>query len=655
MLLFKEITLFLWLSIVVHYSLYGQMALNYSGPYKAGKYEGMAEFGYKLLDGDTIFDGPFQMQHANLKDLLSKQDLYFYFEGAFQNNVPDGPWRFQFGEFTIDDAEVLEVIDYYYKVKTNGIYHETSGNILEGTPHGRWTQTTQHIRESQVQETLFKSTIDFDRGVPQKSFSIQNERMTLMGRFLRDGLAHDVWELYSADEPGVIESWHFSEGSLDKILVKKNDFTVTLEVYNDGIENPQIINLDERYLEIIKLNQRLTGDNRVEIKGKLNSLLVENAKHYRKIDDLLSKLGKSRFMPEFKVKVNYNSLNNNELNQLDSIKAYYTESKKISEALLKSTQLNILKMSDNEAFFLLSVVDELSGKHLSLLEEVTRLYDRNILSFVPREHISSILWQHDAISTEIGVTYEFVDSVITRSYKGPNAEAYQFEKDDIEGIYELAKYVAGSMESIQTQLNEKLTNEQRQTQLMMLEEGLIAEMTALNDLVDSLREKITGEPQSTLVAVKRAATNELSEYSSMNDLAKKPDRARWLTSCFDQMQDLSEKISMLQVQMDAIKVLYTDQVWNPFTATVMNEQVKRHITGAYREILVPYLFNELNNALSCNNTPQLISLLENTHKRMLALREEDTGKLERKLKREVDPLAIMQLFNIQTDNKVVKP
>ena len=90
---------------------------------------------------------------------------------------------------------------------------------------------------------------------------------------------------------------------------------------------------------------------------------------------------------------------------------------------------------------------------------------------------------------------------------------------------------------------------------------------------------------------------------------------------------------MLQAHMDEIKVAYTDQVWNPFTATVMSEQVKRHITGAYRDILVPYLFYELNNALSCNNTPQLISLLENTHKRMLELREEDTGKLERKLKR----------------------
>ena len=655
MLLFKEITLFLCLLMVFHCSLYGQMEWNYSGPYKVGEYGGKVEFGYKLLDGDTVFNGPFQMQHSDLKDLLYRQDDYFHFEGSFQNDVPDGPWRFQFGEFTVDTTAVLQVLDYYYKVKTNGIYHESSGNILEGTPHGRWTQTTRHIKESQVEEILFESTIDFDRGVPQKSFSIQNEYMTLMGRFLRDGLAHDVWELYSAEGPDVVESWHFSDGSLDKILVKQNDYTVTLKVYNTGIENPQIINLDERYLEIIKLNQRLMADNRVEIKGEMYSLLVENAKHYQKIDNLLSKLGESRFMPEFKVKVNYNPYSNNELIQLDSIKVYYTKSEKISEELLKSTQLNILKMSDNEAFFLLSVVDELSSKHLSLLKEVTEFYDKNILSFVPREHILSKLWQHDVLSTEIEVTNELVDSVITRSYKGPNAETYQFEKDGIEGIHELAKYVAGSMESIQTRLNKKLTNEQRQAQLMILEEGLIAEMTALNNLVDSLRKEITGEPQSTLMSVKRAATHELSEYSAMKDLAEKSDQTRFLTSCFDQMQELSLKVSRLQPHMAEIKVAYTDQVWNPFTATVMSEEVKRHITGAYEEVLIPYLLNELNNALSCSNTPRLILLLENTHKRMLELREEDTGRLERKLKRELDPLEIMRLFNIQTDNKVVKP
>ena len=655
MLLFKEITLFTWLLVVFHFSLYAQMDLNYSGPYKVGEYDGKVEFSYKLSDGDTIFNGPFQMQHSNLEDLLSRQDHYFNFEGSFQDDVPVGPWRFQFGEFTIGDTEVLQVIDYYYKVKTNGIYHETSGNMLEGTPHGKWTQTTRQINESKVEETLFKSTIDFDRGVPQKGFSIQNERMTLMGRFLRDGLAHDVWELYSADATGVVESWHFSDGGLEKILLNKNDSIVTLKVYDTGIENPRIIDLDERYLEIIKLNQRLKTDNPVEIKGEMHSLLVENSKHYREIDNLLSRLGKSRFMPEFKVRANYNPLSNDELIQLDSIKSYYSASEKISEGLLKSTPLNILKMSDNEAFFLLSVVDELSRKHLSLLKEVTGFYDRNMLPFVPRGQMLSKLWQHDALSTEIEVTNELVDSVATRSYKGPNAEAYQFEKDGIEGIHELAKYVVTSMESIQTQLNKKLTNEQRQARLTMLEEGLIAEMTALNDLVDSLREETIGEPHSTLISVKRAATNELSEYSTMKDLEEKPGQARFLTDCFDQMQELSLKISMLQVRMDEIKVAYTDQVWNPFTATVMNEQVKRHITTAYQEVLIPYLLNELNNALSCNNTAQLILLLDTTHKRMLELREEDTGRLERKLKREVDPLVIMQLFNIQTDKKVVKP
>ena len=655
MLLYKEITLFLWLLLVFNHSLYGQMELTYKGPYKVGRYEGKAEFGYKLINGDTIFDGSFQMQHADLEDLLSRRDNYFYFEGSFQNDVPDGFWRFQFGDFTVDDTELLQVLDYHYKVKTSGIYHETSGNILEGTPHGTWTQVTRQIVESQVEEMLFESSIDFNRGVPQKSFRIKNARRTLMGRFLRDGLAHDVWELYSGEATEVVESWHFTDGILEKISMRKDDAPVTLNVYSASIDNPQIINLDEKYLDIIKLNQRLTGHGPVELTGDMYSLLIENAKHYRKINNILINLDNSRFKPEFKVKVQHIPLNESELYQLDSIKAYYTKSKRISEELLKSTQLNILKMSDSEAFFLLSVVEVLSQKHLALLEEVTGFYNRNILAYVPRERLLSKLWPHEPLSTTIEVTNELVDSVLTRSYEGPNAADYRFEKDGIAGIYELAGYVAGSLASIHTQLNEKLTNEQRQAQLMMLEEALIAEVTALNNLVDSLRETTTGEPRGALISLKRAATQELSEYSAMKDQTGKPDQARILTTCFDQMQELSLKISRLQAKMDEIEVAYTDQVWNPFTATVMSEQVKRHITDAYREILIPYLLNELNNALTCSNTPRLLLLLEYTHKRMLELREEDTGKLERKLKRESDPLAIMQLFNIQTDNKVVKP
>ena len=648
--MFKEIIVSLMLLVLVNCSLYAQA--NFSGPYQVGEYRGKAEFSYQLVEEDTVFNGPFEMQYSNLQNLFSKQDHYFSFQGAFQNDIPQGPWSFKFGEFTVDITEDLKVNNYRYEVKTKGTYHDASGDILAGRPHGIWTQTIQEIKASQVEETLFKSTIDFVRGIPQKGFRIQNDRLTLMGRFLRDGLAHDVWEVYGVEAPGAIESWYFSEGRLDRIVFKDNDSTITIPIYASNIENSQVINLDDRYLEVIKLNHRLATGDSVEIRGEMNRLLTENAILYRKLDNILVELGESQFMPEFKVRVNNNPLKMSELNHLDSIKASWKLSERISRELLQSTQLNILKLSDSETLFLLSVVGEIAEKQLVLLQEVTEFYDQNILSFVQRENMFVKLWPNVDPTTDITVTYEEADSMVTRSYTGPNAGAYKLAKDGIAGIYQLAKYVSGCMVSIQSRINEKLTKEQKQQELMTLEEALIAEVTALNNLVDSLRGETTGEIQNALNKVKQAAKQELSEYSAMEDMSRKPDQARLLTNCFNQMQDLSLTITTHPVRSNEIKETYIDEVWNPFTATLMNEEVKKHILEAYEKILVPYVFNQLKNDLSCSNAAQLKVLMDTIHRRMLELRDEDTNRLERKLKREGDPLTIMQLFNIQTESAV---
>lgn len=632
--------------------LYGQSSSRYSGPFRLGQYVGEAEFDYRVEDSDTIFQGPFLLKQSDLGKLVSTKDNYFTFDGAFQSNVPQGPWHFQFGEFGIDTTDAPEVRDYRYEVKTIGTHHEALGNMLAGRPHGKWIQTIQRIKASQVEEILFKSTIDFNRGIPQKGFKIQNERMTLVGRFLRDGLAHDVWELYSVEAPGAIERWYFTEGRLEKIQISDSDSTFVLQV-NASIENPQVLNLDDRYLKIIKLNLRLATDNYIDIKGEMNSLLAENANHYRKIDMIFSELGGYQFMPEFKVKVDHNPLNKSELEQLNSVKTAYERNEKISQGLLNNTQINILKLSDNEALFLLSVINELSEKHLTLLKEVTEFYDQNILLFVPRKKLLSKLWLKERPSTEIIVSYETADSLLTRSYRGPDADRYTFESDGIQGIYELSNYLSGCIRSIQERISEKLTEEQRQQELIVLEEKLITEVTALNHLIDSLGAQMPGQEQSILKNVKETAKKELSAYSALEDASQKPDQAQSLISCFSLMQELSQEIVKLPAQRSEIRETYMDEVWNPFTATLMNEEVKRRILMSYEEVLYPYLVDQLNSRLSCDNTNDLKILLENTNQRMLELRDEDTDKLERKLRRERDPLTIIQLFGIERENERV--
>ena len=83
----------------------------------------------------------------------------------------------------------------------------------------------------------------------------------------------------------------------------------------------------------------------------------------------------------------------------------------------------------------------------------------------------------------------------------------------------------------------------------------------------------------------------------------------------------------------------------------MDEEVKKRITLAYRKVLAPYFTEQIASGLTCNTAAELAYQMESTHQRMLRLREEDTSKLERKLRKEQDPKVVMRLFGIGSNTK----
>ncbi|MEL7160908.1 MAG: hypothetical protein AAFN92_09120, partial [Bacteroidota bacterium] len=88
-----------------------------------------------------------------------------------------------------------------------------------------------------------------------------------------------------------------------------------------------------------------------------------------------------------------------------------------------------------------------------------------------------------------------------------------------------------------------------------------------------------------------------------------------------------------------------DEVWNNFTATVMEEELKKRLTEAYRDKLLPYFREQVTTSLDCANAGTLATRIAATNQRMLALREEDTDELEDRLRQTDDPRAILALLN----------
>lgn len=621
-------------------SIWSQEELHYAGPFQVGSYTGEVGYTYRINKGDTVLQGPFNFRRSNLGALLDKKDKTFSFSGNFSDGFPNGAWQFQFGEFESDKK--TEVVGYQYRVNVNGVQQEAKGNIGMGKPDGLWTFSEELIEDSEIKETLFRSAIKYDNGVPQQNFRIESGQSTLIGRFLRNGLAHDDWTLFGED---ITETWTFDDGVLTNIRFETNEENRSIPIYQKSLRMSKTINLDSRFSQIVKL--QLKDNDRYSLQEGIAMLLAENTLHYKKLDDILSKLGQSEFMPMFKVKVPYMPLDSVEKKQLVAIKKDYDRASQLAHELLENTQLNLLKRSDADAQFLYEVVQQFNAIYVVPLQKLVSYQQQDILNYMVREQLMAHLFDEGVPSKQVLVEQEGVEE--PRLYEHSNTGNYEFEGATYESLSLIAQYVRESLEHIADLLYRKVENEQQQQEFVALESQMIAKINHLNQIIDST--EVLGNELKSLKNIKTNAENRLNSYSALSKTNGKLEKAQLLVICLDTFKSLAQNINTLPEKELEIQEMYKDAVWNPFMANLMDEEVKKRITLAYRNILLPHILEQAKSELDCEKASELYQLLENLHKRMLELRDEDTAKLERKLRKEKNPNTILELFNLQSLEK----
>lgn len=624
----------------------GQERQSYEGPMQVGPYLGKAQYQYIISAQDTLFDGAFQVQRSSLEALLEKEDASFLFKGSFDKGAPTGSWGFQFGEFQTDSRS--EVIDYEYRVLISGIQEEGTGTLTDGRPDGPWTYTVNQIKDSKIQNTLFASALTFATGIPQQNFRIENQEATLVGRFLRNGLAHDEWTSYTINALEDVESWFFEEGVLRRMVVVKDGKSQEVEVFTTASDEQKVIPLSNGYLEVVRTTLRANGTS-LALQTGIPDLLAENESYYRKMDTVLLQLGPSNLRPNFMVKVPYFPMDTAQLAQVKTISADFLAAKAIGSALLKNSHLNIVKRSDNEALYNYNAVALIDERFLKPLEKFVSYAEQDILHYVDRSKFIETLWPNGKPSPELQIVAD--SSGTTRTFALADFKADDFEANDLTSIGRLSAYARRGLEQIKETLSDQLTNEERQQQLNGLEEDLIALNESLVRQIDSALTTLPKDYKVPIQEIKRLADASLSQYATMKNADEKLSYGTSLKTCLEQLTQLTQTLIALPQQKEEIEVLYQDSIWNPFMATVMDEEVKRRITAAYFNVLVPYFLSQVKTELTCDTVERLNNQIIHTNQRMLILREEDTRKLERKLRREKDAGAILELLHRQTTVK----
>ncbi|KPM33439.1 Hypothetical protein I595_342 [Croceitalea dokdonensis DOKDO 023] len=602
----------------------------YNGPLSINDYSGEAEFGYQVIQSDTVLQGAFRFQKSNIDSLLQKKDNTFTITGSFQDGYPTGKWQFQFGEY--QSANTSRVVDYQYRVSVNGKQEEANGSLFRGRPDGNWSYEVNQIDGSLVANTAFKSTISFERGVPQKSFKIENDSISLVGRFLRDGLAHDEWSLYSNTSLGATENWVFNEGVLSYINFASATENKRVAVFDQqALDKTTVINLNKQFLQLVwaSVDQRSTEALQT---GNISSLLGENIAYYKKIDGILSSLGKARFQPEFKVRVPHFPLDSLEIAHLERIKEDFTVSQAICTELLNSTQLNILKLSDQEAGSAFRLVERLHEKYVRPVERLLGYEKQGIIAFLAREKAITNSWP-EGIPEIAGLP--------------PDTMPDTTPSNEFAALAQLSKLVRLALEDTNERLSKQLLREQQQQELGVLEQALLEKQNTIKQAIDSMSTELAPEYVQALEQVGHFTDGQLKNYADITALPERLTRAKELKVCFGQLQNITMEIGNLPEIWATIQQKYTDRVWNPFTATLMDEEIKKRITTSYKKILEPYFLNQLGEQFGCEKAQSWLSDLGEIQNTILALSDQNTKKLERKLKKATLAQEVMAVLQTQ--------
>ncbi len=638
----------MWLVLVfmIPYLAVAQEEYHYTGPLTIGTYQGTADFYYFQSAQDSLLDGSFRFKSLDAADLLTEKSDLLSVSGQFSEDVPVGLWKIQFGNF--EPGGETSIVNNHYQIDLTGTQSFAEGRLSNGKPDGQWILKKERIESSSVAEVLFNSSIYFQGGIPQQNFRIENEQMTLVGRFLRDGLAHDQWELYGIERAGPIERWQFEEGRLKQLIIMNPERVSVYPIFPQKPEQSTIIRMDERFMELVRLNQMMARPADSLQTSEVYTMLRENADYYREMELIFSEISSTAFAADFRVQVPYFAINNDEQLQLDSAIAL-TEKSLQRIRMLENSQLQLMKLANKDVMFLASVMDSINHKYIVPLNKLTDYEQANILEFTDRRELTEFLGLAADSGKPLTISIAMDNEVQT--FTGPTSTYQPEPVTSMTPALKIAHNSFLSLDSIGKILEQKLTQRQREQKLAILEEQLVVTVNELSIQADSLSAEAPNDIARAIRETEARAQQYLREYSNGDNSGNKTRQAQALITCFEQMSELSLLLSGQPAQWAEIQEAYTDQVWNPFTATVMEEEIKKHILTAYRSVLMPYILQSIESGLTCDNTQQWVILLEKVHLRMNEMVTEDTKRLERKLKRERDPEVVLELIGIQNSRQ----
>ncbi|MCH8515132.1 MAG: hypothetical protein LAT68_02285 [Cyclobacteriaceae bacterium] len=182
--------------------------------------KGVANYGFRLLEGDSILTGRFDFL-SQRKDSLSPRVIFHKrAEGNYSSNLKSGFWRYEQGYFEVD---VLGIEQLRAQTSTTGELLKVEGRMSEGNAVGLWSLSKASIRDGSNQEIVQSAEAVFEEGFLKGSFKFKEEVDTINyrieGQFSEGGFFDGTWFLtYDFEGQRYEEERIYDEGILIEVF-----------------------------------------------------------------------------------------------------------------------------------------------------------------------------------------------------------------------------------------------------------------------------------------------------------------------------------------------------------------------------------------------------------------------------------------------------
>lgn len=212
-----KVYLFLFVSVILNFSVFGQSESVYDGPYEFKGKSGQATFEFNEgTDGDIILNGFFSFDRKEIDSLDQTLLTKFQVKGSYNNNIKEGSWSFdqERHKVTLED-----VIDFQVLSQLESEDLEIKANYKEGLPHGSWRLDERVFSNNEKSIKAIAEKINFENGVMTGEISYRNflggYTQFLRGKVNDRGFMDGEWSLtYVKDSVLISEVRKYENGFL---------------------------------------------------------------------------------------------------------------------------------------------------------------------------------------------------------------------------------------------------------------------------------------------------------------------------------------------------------------------------------------------------------------------------------------------------------